>query len=139
MWSTECSVECSASREFAWQFWTNVSNWPVIDSAIEVAEIDGPFAAGAKITTKPSGHPSTVSEVVEVEDGHRAVIEIPIPGAVLKCFWGYEDFGNGTRITQRMVIEGNSVDDYSAIEKMMEQTLPQGMQRVADAIAQNYK
>lgn len=139
MWSTECSVECAASREFAWQFWTNVSNWRVIDSAIEAAEIDGPFAAGAKITTKPSGQPSMVSEVVEVEDGRRAVIEIPIPGAVLKCFWAYEDFGNGTRITQRMVIEGNSVDDYSAIEKMMEQTLPQSMQRVADAIEQNYK
>ena len=57
---------------------------------------------------------------------------------MLKCFWTYEDSGNGTRITQRMELEGERAEDYAAMGEMMEQTLPQGMQRVADSITQSY-
>jgi len=29
VWAFEQSVDCRVSRDFAWRFWTKVSNWPV--------------------------------------------------------------------------------------------------------------
>ncbi|HKP85639.1 MAG TPA: SRPBCC family protein [Blastocatellia bacterium] len=135
-WSFEHSVECQAGRDFAWQFWTNVANWAVVDSSVESATLDGPFVAGAKGITKPRGTPPIEWMITGVRDGSSARIEIPAPGAVLKCFWRFEDSASGgARITQRMSMEGEKAEDYVAtLTSEMERTMPQGMQKLADAI-----
>lgn len=48
MWAFEHSVECKVDRNFAWQFWSNVSNWAEVDSSVEIAALDGPFQSRAK-------------------------------------------------------------------------------------------
>ena len=45
-WAFEHSVECAATREFAWVFWTEVSNWK-LDADVESVELTGPFATGS--------------------------------------------------------------------------------------------
>ena len=46
-WTIEHSIDCAVAPEFAWNFWTDVSNW-VLDADVESVEIDGPFSSGAR-------------------------------------------------------------------------------------------
>ncbi len=85
MWKFEHSVECKVTRDFAWQIWTNVGNWPAVDPSVEAVKLDGPFAAGTKGTTKSRSLDSVNWQITEVQDRSRACIEIPAPGAILKC------------------------------------------------------
>jgi hypothetical protein len=124
------------SRDFAWQFWIDVANWAVVDPAVESAKLDGPFVAGAKGITKPRGSDPVEWRVVEVEDRHSARIEMPAPGAVLRCFMEFEDSTNGgTRITQQMSLEGERAGEYTAgIGAEMEKGMPEGMRKLAEAM-----
>ena len=135
-WNFEHSVECQASRDFAWRFWTNIDNWAVVDPAVESAALDGPFAAGTKGTTITRDSPPVEWQIIEVHEGSSARIEIPAPGAVVKCFWKFEESASGgTRITQRMSLEGEKADDYVAtLAPAMENGIPQGMQKLANAV-----
>lgn len=44
-WTFAHTVECSVSKDFAWSFWTNVSNW-ALDPDVISMELQGPFAVG---------------------------------------------------------------------------------------------
>lgn len=136
MWTFEHSVTCEADKEFAWKFWTNVENWPVVDPAVEAVTLDGAFAAGAIGTTKPVNLEPVNWQLIEVQDGESAVVEITVPGASAKFHWIFADMdGGNTRITQRASIEGENADDYLEFGKGLEMGIPPGMQRLADAIA----
>jgi hypothetical protein len=140
MWTFEHSVACAADRGFAWKFWTNVENWPVVDPAVEAVSLDGAFAAGAIGTTKPLNMEPVNWKLVEVQDGESAVVEIAVPGASAKFHWTFADAEAGsTCITQRATIEGENADDYQEFGKGLEMGIPPGMQRLADAIAQAAK
>lgn len=136
-WTFEYSVECQASRDFAWQFWTDVANWAVVDPAVESATLDGPFVAGAKGVTKPHNSPPVAWRITEVRERRHAGIEIPAPGAVLKCLWTFDDSaGGGTLITQRMSLDGEQAGEYAAgIGPGMEKGMPEGMRKLAEAIS----
>ena len=137
MWNFEHSVECKADRTFAWQFWTNVSNWPVVDHSVESAVLDGPFRSGAKFITKPRGGEAFNGELEDVRDEHGAVVVVHVPGAALRCIWKFEDAGKRTtRLTQQATIEGEKAQDYLAAAAELEKTIPQGMQRLAETIEQ---
>lgn len=136
MWKCEHSVECKAGRAFAWQFWTDVDNWAVVDPGIDSVSLDGPFAAGSRGTTKSGGQPPIIWQITEAEDGRRALIEVAVPGAVAKFLWTFADAeGGGSRITQQASIEGEQADQYvQTVGKEIENGLPPGMQRLVDAI-----
>jgi hypothetical protein len=137
MWAFEHSVECKADRNFAWEFWTNVSNWPVVDSSVESAVLDGPFRSGTKFITKPRGGEVINGELEDVRDGRGAVVVIHAPGAALRCVWKFEDAGKcSTRLTQQATIEGEKARDYLPAAAELEETIPQGMQRLAETIEQ---
>lgn len=135
MWTCEHSVDCAVEPNFAWAFWSNVRNWAAVDPAIEFVTIDGPFAAGTTGSTKQPGLDPIQWKIVEAQEGESAVIEISAPGAVAKFHWQFAPLENGTRITQRVTMEGEQVDDYTkTIGVQLEKELPAGMQRIADAI-----
>jgi hypothetical protein len=138
MWNFEHVVECKADRKLAWQFWTNVSNWPAIDSSVESASLDGPFQSGTKGTTKPRGREPIRWQLGEVQEGRSAVVIVPVPGAALRCAWKFEDSAiHKTRITQRAVIEGEKARNYIAtVAPELEAGIPQGMQKLAETIEQ---
>lgn len=137
MWKFEHSVEYPVPRDFAWRFWTNVENWAAVDPGVEFAQLHGPFAAGTQGVTKPRGGDVVEWRLAEVEDCTRALVEISVPGAVIKFLWTFQDLpGNGTQITQRVWIEGERADDYvGQIAPELEKGMPQGMQRLGEAIA----
>ena len=133
-WKFEHSVDCQVSRDFAWQFWTQVDNWPVVDSSVERVTLNGPFAAGARGTTKPRDLTPVDWLLTEVEDRSTAVIEILAPGAVFKCQWRFEDSpSGGTRITQEVSFLGAKAGDYVAtVGPALEKGIPRGMQKLAE-------
>jgi hypothetical protein len=136
MWSFEFTVQCAASRDFAWQFWTDVRNWPVVDPSVESASIDGPFRSGARGTTRPRGADLVHWQLADVREGHSAVVIITVPGAALRFSWKFEDSdAGGVRLTQQASLEGDRAQDYmAAIVPQMEKGMPAGMRKIAAAI-----
>jgi hypothetical protein len=131
----EHSIECQVERDFAWKFWTNVDNWAVVDPAVEWAKLEGPFIAGTMGRTKPRGADPNEWKLAEVEEGNRAVIEIAAPGATVKFHWGFVDIiGGGTRMTQKVTLEGERAAEYEEGMKGLENGIPSGMERLVEAM-----
>ena len=129
------STDAPVSRDFAWQFWTNVENWVVVDPSVEWVNLDGTFASGARGTTKPQGFAQTGWMLSGVQEGRRAVIEVAVPGAVMRFLWVFEESaGGGTRITQRVSLEGERAEDYLGGMKEFEEGIPAGMRSLAQAM-----
>jgi hypothetical protein len=138
MWTFEHSVECKVDRNFAWQFWTDVGNWPEVDSSLEHTTLEGRFQSGARITTKPRGGETIHGQLQNVEDGHSAVVMIQLRGAALRYAWKFEDAGiSRTRISRQARIEGERAPDYvSTAVPQLEKGIPLGMRKLAETIEQ---
>ena len=131
----EHSVECRAARESAWGFWSDVGNWAAVDPAVESVTIDGAFAAGARGETRARGQAPAAWLLKEVEDGRGATFEKELPGAVLKFAWTFEESAaGGTRMTQRVTLEGERAGEYVEGMRMLEEGVPVGMRKLAEAI-----
>lgn len=129
------SVECPVGREFVWGFWSEVGNWAAVDPVVESVELDGPFAAGTRGETRTSGGETFEWRLAEVSEGRGAVVEMSPPGALLKFVWTFEESGESmTRITQLVTLEGERAGDYAEGMKMLEQGIPVGMCKLAEAI-----
>lgn len=130
------SVECRVGRAFAWAFWSDVRNWATVDPAVESVRLDGAFAAGAWGETRARGQGPVGWRLAGVEDGRGATIEMGLPGAVLRFAWAFEESaGGGTRITQHVTLEGARAGDYAEGLKGLEAGIPEGMRKLAEAIA----
>jgi hypothetical protein len=132
-WMFERSIDCAVTAEFAWRFWTNVSNW-VLDADIESVEINGPFSAGARGFTNSKSSGRVEWRIVEVEAG-KAVIEFPLSGAVGRFVWTFEDIGGHTRITQRCTLDGEQAYTYAkSIGPSLEAGIPAGMRKLCETM-----
>ena len=132
-WSFEHCVECDATAEFAWAFWSDVQNWR-LDADVELIEIDGPFAAGTHGRTFSKSSGRIEWRVVEATPA-RAVIEFPLAGAVGRFCWTFEDIGGRTRMSQRCSLEGEKAAGYAAaVGPAFEAGIPAGMRKLADSI-----
>ncbi len=129
-------VDCEAPRETAWRVWTDVSNWPKVDAAVESVELDGPFAAGARGRTATRGAGAVEWSIAEVDEGARALIEISGPGAELWCEWRFDERGGGgSRIAQGVWVTGERADEVREhVLADLAQNMPEGMRRLADFI-----
>ena len=129
------SVISPVKREVAWRFWSNVENWARVDPGVEFVKLDGPFAAGTKGTTKPVGQGPTEWQLIEVDPERRATIDITLPGAVVRFQWVFaETSDGGTRMTQTISVTGERAEEYRQGMTGLEENVPAGMQRIADAI-----
>jgi hypothetical protein len=132
-WTFEHSIDCAASVPFAWRFWTDVRNWR-LDADVESIEMDGPFATGAHGVTNSKSSGRIEWRIAEAQDG-RAVIETPLPGAVSRFIWRFEETPGGCRITQRWTLSGERARVYaSEFGSMMEAGIPQGMAKLCTTI-----
>lgn len=129
------SVEVSVSREAAWRFWTNVSNW-LIDAGIASVTLDGPFQPGGKGTTKTKDAQLVQWQIVEVTEGQSAVIEIPMPGATLRFAWKFEELSESlARLTQQITLVGDQADTYVAqLGDKFEENIQAGMKKLSQEI-----
>jgi hypothetical protein len=133
-WEITHSVETDASPDFAWNFWTDVTNWD--DPPAEFA-LDGPFAAGSHGTTRIPGQEPLHWFIREVTPPNAATIEMPLDGAALSFEWRLEGLTGGkTRLTQRIVLRGEKADMYiTQVKAGFTANLADGMNKLATAMA----
>src|SRR6266851_219912 len=134
IWQFEYSVDCRATPRFAWNYWTNVSNWN--DPPAEI-ELGGPFASGSRLTTKIPGRDPLHSTIRNVIAEREATIDMQLPGAVLSFHWRFDELSAGehTRLTQRLSLSGDNAHEFIEQVPIFEQTVPEGMERLAAAIS----
>jgi hypothetical protein len=135
-WTFEHSVICPVTKEFAWNFWTTVSNWR-LDSDVESVELNGPFETGSRGATNTRSSGRIEWRLSGVVHGEAAVVEIALPGATGQFRWTFEDVAAATRITQRVSIAGEQATSLvAAIAPGLESGIPAGMQRLSEALVQ---
>jgi hypothetical protein len=125
-WTFQYSLECNASRQFAWSYWTDISNW---NDPPALFELDGPFEVGSRLTTHLPDQ-TYHSIIRHLEPDRAAIIEMQLPGGVLCSHWDFEDLSeNRTRMTQRLVL---SATDAALVNqaRLLEQTVPAGMSKL---------
>jgi hypothetical protein len=132
-WEMTHSVETEASQDFAWAYWTNVTNW---DDPPARFELDGPFAAGSRGTTHLPGQEPLRWLIREVDPRNGATIELQLDGAVLSFEWRLAAISRErTLLSQRVLLQGeNAATLRSQVEATFAVTLPDGMTRLAGAI-----
>ena len=138
IWSFEHSIDCNVPEEFAWSFWTNVSNW-VLDADIDSVELHGPFADGTQGVTQSKSSGRIEWRIAEVQPG-RAVLEFPAPGAVARFAWTFEEIEGRTRITQRVSLFGEQAPTYvDTLAAGLQAGIPAGMRKLCDAMEAAFK
>jgi hypothetical protein len=134
LWEITHSVEANASPAFAWHYWTNIANW---DDPPAEFELDGPFATGSRGVTRLPGQEPLHWFIREVTPPIAAIIEIGLDGAALSFEWRFVGLADGrTRLTQRIVLQGEKADRYlSQVKPAFTANPPQAMSRLATAMA----
>lgn len=134
-WEMTESVETSASRDFAWTFWTTVSNW--VEPPAEF-ELRGPFQTGSRGITRFPGQAPIEWFLRAVTPPTAVTIVMPLAGADLLFEWRFDDLPDGrTRISQRVVLEGERANIYlSQAVSTFGVNLPDGMKKIASAMAE---
>ncbi len=141
VWTLVLQAQCSvAGPDFAWRFWTDVGNWAVVDPAIADVCVEPAFEIGARGTTVTHEGSQVEWRISEVAAPHRARIEFPVPGAVLRVSWVFSpSTPGGCTMTQTMELTGERASDYEPIvAPSMERSAPEGLQRLATAIDEAY-
>ncbi|HWW98669.1 MAG TPA: SRPBCC family protein [Edaphobacter sp.] len=131
-WAFEHSIECGVSKDFAWTFWTNVSNW-ALDADVDSVELHGPFAPGSQGVTQSKSSGRIEWRIAEVQPG-RAILEFPAPGALATFTWTFDDIHGRTRITQHASLSGEQAPMYAKIVTALEAGIPAGMRKLCEAM-----
>lgn len=132
-WTFAQTVECSVPKEFAWCFWTNVSNW-ALDADVVSVELEGPFAVGTKGVTQSKSSGRIEWRIAELQPG-RAVLEFPGPGVLARFVFTFEDIKGRTRITQEVSFAGDQASAYAeTVGRALEIGIPDGMRRLCQAM-----
>ncbi|MFJ7150151.1 polyketide cyclase [Streptomyces sp. NPDC100445] len=112
MWEYEHSVETTAAPEAIWRLWADVESWGTWNAEIEKIEIDGPFAAGARITMTPPGEDPVVLRVAEAVEGELFVDEARFDDLLLRTVHRIDRLDRDRiRVVYRMEITGDGADE----------------------------
>lgn len=112
MWTSEQSIETTASPEAIWRLWSDVAGWPEWNADIEHIEISGPFAAGSTISMTPVGQDPVELRIAEAVKPDLFVDEAEVANVVVRTVHRVERLdGDRNRIVYRMEINGPAADD----------------------------
>lgn len=112
MWTSEQSIETTASPEAIWRLWSDVAGWPEWNADIEHIEISGPFAAGSTISMTPVGQDPVELRIAEAVKPDLFVDEAEVANVVMRTVHRVERLdGDRNRIVYRMEINGPAADD----------------------------
>ena len=75
----ECEATFQADPDAVWKVWTDVARWPEWDVSKEIAQLDGPFEAGASGWVRQRGNLGGCFTITAVDAGRRWVSECPVP------------------------------------------------------------
>ena len=111
MWVAEHSIETTARPEAIWRQWSDVGAWPEWNADVERIELDGPFAAGSRITMTPIGQEPIELRIAEAVEPELFVDEADLGEIVVRTIHRVEQIDEErTRVTYRMEITGPAAD-----------------------------
>jgi hypothetical protein len=115
MFRYEHSLVSDATPDAIYALYSDVSTWPAWDQAIAAMTIDGPFAAGTAGTLTLGNGQTFPYTIVEAIAGRGFADETPIPDGLIRFEHALEPLANGgTRITQRVIVQGPAADAIGA-------------------------
>ena len=130
-WEFQHLIECSATRQFAWAYWTNISNW---DDPPAKFKLEGRFENGSRLTTILPDQ-SFASVIRNLKPEREITIEMQLEDAILAFQWEFEELPKGrVQITQRLRLAGPNATAFVAQASLMERSVPDGMRKLASAI-----
>jgi Polyketide cyclase / dehydrase and lipid transport len=107
MWTTEHSIETTASPEAIWRLWSDVATWPEWNEDIEKIEISGPFAVGSTIAMTPIGQDTVELRIAEASESHLFIDEAEFPDVVVRTVHRIDPVsGDRRKVIYRMEISG---------------------------------
>ncbi len=110
-WSTEFSIDTSASPEAIWSLFRDVGSWRSWNAGIESIALEGPFAAGTTFTMKPPGQDAMRSRLTEVRENECFVDETTVDELTVRVAHRIERKARGARITYAVSAEGPGAAD----------------------------
>ena len=111
MWTTEHSVQTSATPEEIWRLWADVAGWPEWNGDIERIELRGPFAAGSRILMTPIGQEPIELRIAEAVEPDLFVDEAELDEIVVRTIHRVQPLDpERVRVTYRMEITGPAAD-----------------------------
>jgi uncharacterized protein YndB with AHSA1/START domain len=111
MWSTEHSVETSASPEAVWRLWADVPRWPEWNADLARAQLEGEFREGGTIRMTSNDSDVVELRIAEAVEPERFVDEAELSGITVRTTHQVEATG---RIVYRMEITGPEADTVGA-------------------------
>jgi hypothetical protein len=107
MYLFECEATFEADPDAVWKVWTDVARWPEWDVSKEIAQLDGPFEAGACGWAKQRGNLGGSFTITEVDARRRWVTECPVPlGKVIFDHLLEPVAGGQVRVVKRVEVQG---------------------------------
>jgi Polyketide cyclase / dehydrase and lipid transport len=111
MWTTEHTIETTASPEAIWRLWSDVATWPEWNEDIEKIEISGPFAVGSTIAMTPKGQDTVELRIAEASESHLFIDEAEFPDVVVRTVHRIDPLGGDrSKVIYRMEISGPAAD-----------------------------
>ena len=111
MWTTEHSVETTASPESIWRLWSDVATWGDWNADIERIEITGPFAPGSAIAMTPVGQDTVELRIAEASEPDLFVDEADLGDVIVRTTHRVQRLDDERRrVTYRMEITGPAAD-----------------------------
>src|SRR5262249_12717683 len=111
MWAAEHSIDTSARPEQVWRLWEDVDGWPEWNGDIEQIELDGSFAAGARIVMTPIGEEAIELRIAEAVEPVLFVDEADFGDILVRTTHRVERLESArSRVTYRMEITGPAAD-----------------------------
>jgi hypothetical protein len=111
MWTSEHSIETTATPDAIWRLWTDVRGWPSWNRDIERIELAGPFAAGSTIVMTPIGGEPIELRIAEAVEPESFVDEADLGEVVVRTLHRVQRVDDErARITYRMEITGPAAD-----------------------------
>jgi hypothetical protein len=135
VWQIEHTIEADVSAPFAWNFWSNVSNW---EEPPNEFVLEGPFAEGSVGITRMPGQDPIRWRIRDVVPGAGATIDIELDRATVAFRWRFEAMSDRrTKLVQRITLEGENAAAYVGHLDAAFGTLPEGMKRLAAAMTRS--
>ena len=111
MWSTEESIETTASADAIWRLWADVPRWPDWNADIDHIELSGPFASGSTISMTPIGQETVELHIEEAIEPELFIDVAELGDVVVRTIHRVEALADDrNRLTYRMEITGPAAD-----------------------------
>jgi hypothetical protein len=102
----EASIQINGPAATIFALYENVAQWPVWDTDVKSASIQGAFASGARGVIVPNGGPKSDILFSEVIRNKSFTAECKLPLCMMRFEHELEASAGGTRATHRVVFEG---------------------------------